>query len=83
MINDAVVARQVIDVALRVSSELDHSVHLLLDGSVGGAELTDYKRAVGHVMVEIYDRILNPLFRMHPQLVPEEWRTWYPSPGGA
>ena len=82
MINDTVVARQVLEVALRVCGELDQSVHLVLDGSIADAEVTDYKGAVGHVMAVIYDRLLTPLFRMHPQLVPDEWSTWSPSSGG-
>ena len=78
MITDAAIARQVLDVALRASSEFDRSVHLVLGGSVADTEVTAYKRAVGYVMAEIYDRLLNPLLRVHPQFVPEEWRSWYP-----
>lgn len=37
-------------------------------------ELRLYKRAVGHLMVELRERILDPLFEAHPDLLPPTWR---------
>jgi len=39
-------------------------------------ELKAYKRAVGYVMYEIFERILNPLYTTHPSLKPATWEEW-------
>jgi hypothetical protein len=35
-------------------------------------ELRAFRRGVGHVMSEIHDRLSDPIFREHPELIPPE-----------
>jgi hypothetical protein len=74
MIRDRHVATKVLRVAQEAVTAFDASI-----GEVIAAEAEDaqkaYKRAVGHVMAEIFDRVIEPTLKVHPDLVPPgcEW----------
>jgi len=65
---------QVLDVAWRVSGELDRSVALVKDSGADEETLKKYRRSVGHVMAELHDQIMRPIFKEHPDLEPDELR---------
>jgi hypothetical protein len=44
----------------------------VIDESVDEDEIKFYKRAVGNIMGEMCDRLLNPIFEKHPDLIPNE-----------
>ena len=69
MIRDKEVARQVSEVALKCADELALSVTLLQEGC-GEEELQSYRLAVGKVLTEIYQEIMLPIYKVHPELTP-------------
>lgn len=73
MISGRQVASEVLKRAFDLSSGLDGSVATVL-ASCPEEEGREYRRAVGHVMAEVYGRILMPFLRTHPDLTPEGWR---------
>lgn len=72
-IRDATVARQLADIVKRFEGELTGLIE-----PVQLAESSDdakkYRHAVGHVLAELLEQILEPLWNAHPSLQPEGWR---------
>jgi hypothetical protein len=56
---------------LDLSGRLDESV-ALVEQECEQDELVVYRRAVGNVLGEIWDGILNPLYEAHPEMRPDE-----------
>jgi hypothetical protein len=65
---DKVLAQKIVELALRVSGDLDASVKWV--DELAPEEAKQYRRAVGSVLTEILIGILNPLLRLHPELTP-------------
>ena len=76
MISNRDTAKLVVDTAFALTSGLDRSVARVMETSPE-AEVVAYRRAVGFVMAETAQQILNPLLREHPDLVPEDWKPWF------
>jgi hypothetical protein len=74
---DRAVAEQVQAVALECVAKLIKSIGVVEHDAPD--ELKEYRRAVGWVLSEIDDRILQPIYAQHPQLEPEGQRR---EPGG-
>ena len=70
MIRDAALAGKISDLMLEYSARLDQSVADVADVS-SIEELNQYRRGVGAVMGEMLLRIMNPLYRMHPDIKPK------------
>ncbi len=70
MICDAALAGKISDLMLQFSARLDQSVaDVAAVSSI--EELNQYRRAVGSVMGEMLLGIMNPLYRMHPDIKPK------------
>ena len=76
MISDPNVAKMIVDRTFALTSGLDESVAQVL-ATCPEAEQVTYRRAVGAVMSEAAERILYPLLRQHPELVPASWSSWF------
>ncbi len=73
MIKDRKTAETVLKNALNVTGSLNDSIYAVM--AVGSEEeVRAYKRAVGHSMAEIFDRIVEPIFAAHPDLRPPEFQ---------
>jgi hypothetical protein len=67
------IADQILNLAYNHNRELNH---LLIDLKDKLAE-TDYKqlkRAVGFLLVDIFKRLISPIYRKHPDKVPEDMK---------
>ena len=81
MIKDRETARELVAAAFDASNRLDSSIEKIVQ-TASPEDLQAYKRAVGTMMAELYERIFVPIFDKHPDLMPEKWREWYkPGPG--
>lgn len=73
MISDIETARKINDLLLEVSGMLDESVGLMVHSDCLASEKTKYMEIVGQVMGVIGLDMLNPLYRKHPSLKPEDY----------
>lgn len=71
MVKNKVIAEKISDLALRFGKELDQSVALVEDECSDG-EFIEYRNAVGKVMAELLTEIMNPIYRLHPKIKPDE-----------
>lgn len=71
MISDEAVARQLNANAIEVARLLNE-VLFLAQERCPEAEFLTLRRAVGQVLGELLLSVLNPLYRAHPELKPEE-----------
>ncbi|GLQ47513.1 hypothetical protein GCM10007862_25640 [Dyella lipolytica] len=69
MIKNESVAKQISDVMIKCSEQLDLSVALVQE-KCGEEELRVYRRAVGKALGDIYLEIMIPLYQAHPELTP-------------
>jgi sugar-specific transcriptional regulator TrmB len=66
------------DVAVAIVANLKDCINRLNESIVmvmnecSEEELRAFRRGVGHVMSEIHDRLSDPIFREHPDLIPPE-----------
>ena len=75
MMADERAAQGALQAAFRATSALDSSVASLAE-VLPPEELSAYKRAVGYVMAEAFERIIHPILREHPRLKPDGWEEW-------
>jgi hypothetical protein len=70
------------DVAFRVLNENFRSIKILeesivyLQDSGSKEDIGTYKIAVGSVMAEFYDSIIDAILSEHPDLVPDSYKDW-------
>jgi hypothetical protein len=69
MIHDKKIARQISDVMIKCTEQLDLSVALVQE-RCGEEELHIYRRAVGKALGDIYLEIMIPIYQAHPELTP-------------
>ena len=69
MISDARVARLLLDELFAASGDLDHSVATAL-AECPTPEFEAYRRAVGQVLAEMWERLIEPILAAHPDLTP-------------
>jgi hypothetical protein len=55
---------------LKYAAKLDDSVRLVME-NCSDDEFQAYRLAVGKVMAEMLTEIMNPIYREHPDLLPE------------
>ena len=71
MIDDLKTANYVSDLFLDVNGRLNESI-AKVQGSCSPADFEDYKRRVGRLINSIFEDILEPIYRKHPDLKPSE-----------
>jgi len=64
-------AQYVSGLMLRVAGELNDSV-ARCDEAENGVDSSAYRKSVAHVMQVVLVEILNPIYREHPDLRPEQ-----------
>jgi hypothetical protein len=72
MIKDVDTARGLCEDLLRLNGLLDESIVKAMPGCTA-EELRAYKRWVGTVMCSVFEDVLEPIYRGHPDLKPPEW----------
>lgn len=71
MIDDKVFAKNVSDMLLQQGKALDESL-LLVKNNCSEEDFLKYRHGVSKVMGEILIELLNPIYKMHPDLKPPE-----------
>jgi hypothetical protein len=72
LIENPEVAKYMSQFFLDINGQLNESI-MTVEKGMSPAEYKAYKRAVGYVMYEVFDKILEPLYLRHPSLKPPEW----------
>lgn len=71
MFKDQEVAKQVLSLFLGINDEMDQCV-AALEKRTSSEELRAFKRGVGYVMYEVFDKVIEPICKRHPSLKPPE-----------
>lgn len=71
MIKDESIAKEVSELMLEFGARLDASL-IAAQPQLSEDEFHWYRRAVGHVLAPMLLEIMNPLYRVHPDLKPPE-----------
>jgi hypothetical protein len=79
LIENVEVAKYVSQFFLNIYGELNESI-MTVEKGASPAEYKAYKRGVGYIMYEVFDKILEPLYLRHPLLKPPEWEDSKTSP---
>ena len=64
-------AKYVLNVFLNINDQMDDSIRTV-ENQTSPEELKTFKLGVGHVMSEVFDRIVEPICKRHPSLRPPE-----------
>ena len=67
-------ARQLTSIMLECCKKLDESIALVMTACTG-EESMRFRRAAGKIMGHIFVEILDPIYREHPELEPEELKS--------
>jgi hypothetical protein len=73
LIENPETAKYVSQILLSINDQLDESIRTVEKGT-SPAEFKAYKRGVGYILCEVFDKILEPLYLRHPSLKPPEWK---------
>ena len=64
-------AKYVLEVFLRINGEMHETLEIVEEG-VSSEEYNAYRRGVGHVIYEVFEKIIEPICERHPSLKPPE-----------
>ena len=67
-------AKYVLQVFLNINDQMDDSIRAV-EKRTSAEELKAFKLGVGHVMYEVFEQIVEPIFKRHPSLRPPEMET--------
>lgn len=62
-------AKRVLEKFLDISGQMNESI-LEVEQTASSNELRAFKRGVGYVMYEVFDKIIEPIVKRHPSLKP-------------
>ena len=65
-------AKFILQVFLSINGQMNESIEAV-QGNTSPEEYKAFKRGVGHVMYEVFDKIIEPICKRHPSLKPPEW----------
>ena len=63
--------KYVLQVFLSINGQMDDAIRAAENGT-SPEEYKAFKRGVGHVMYEVFDKIIEPICKRHPSLKPPE-----------
>jgi len=64
-------AKYVLQVFLSINGQMDESI-VTVEKMVSPEEYKAFKRGVGYVMCEVFEKIIEPICKRHPSLRPPE-----------
>jgi hypothetical protein len=64
-------AKYVLEMFLNINGQMNESIEIV-QNAISPEELKSFKRGVGHVMYEVFDKIVEPICKRHPSLRPPE-----------
>jgi hypothetical protein len=71
MIRNTAVARQISELMIGISGQLDRSI-VKVKTQCSAEEFEAYKHAVGRILGDVLLEVLNPLYAEHPSLKPPQ-----------
>jgi len=69
LIEDPKTAKYVLELFLNINGQMDQSV-VTVAKETSAEECKAYKRGVGYVMYEVFEKIIVPICKRHPSLKP-------------
>ena len=73
MFQDKAVALEVSKRMLKINGSLDETI-AFVQAHCSNEELEDFKHAMGEVMYMVFEKVLIPVYKRHPELIPEGHR---------
>lgn len=73
MIHDKALALKVSGRMLKINGALDEAIGFV-QAHCSAEEIEDFKQAIGEVMYAVFENALVPIYKEHPELVPEGQR---------
>jgi hypothetical protein len=67
------VAKSTLQTFLSINGEMDAAI-VAVESRSSPEEYSAFKRAVGYVMFEVFEKIIEPICKQHPSLKPPEMR---------
>lgn len=71
MVQSQALAKTLQQSMLNIANELDKSI-IVNQELFNDKELEEYKKAVGVIMMSIFDEVLAPLHKRHPEIKPKD-----------
>jgi hypothetical protein len=71
--DDKETARRVLQAFLSINGEMDDAIRSV-EHKASPEEFKAFKRGVGYVMYEVFDKIVEPICKRHPSLKPPEMK---------
>jgi hypothetical protein len=65
------VAKQVLQAFLSINDQMDDLIRAV-ENRTSPTEYKDFKKGVGYVMYEVFEKIIEPICKRHPSLRPPE-----------
>jgi len=65
------VAKTALQLFLSINGEMNESIEVV-ESKISAEELKAFKTGVGHVLYEVFDKIVEPICKQHPALRPPE-----------
>jgi hypothetical protein len=72
MIKDKEIAQNISKLMLDISGRLNDSLYEVQE-KCSKEEFEKYRRGVAYILAYIATEVLNPLYRVHPEIKPEEY----------
>lgn len=73
MIHDKALALEVSSLMLKINGSLDEAIGVV-QVKCSHEELEELKLAIGEIMYTVFEKMLIPIYKEHPDLVPEGQR---------
>ncbi len=64
-------AKYVLEVFLRINGQMNETVEIV-EAGVSPEEYIAYRRSVGQLVYEVFEKIIEPICKRHPSLKPPE-----------
>jgi hypothetical protein len=73
LFKDPDIAKQVLEVFLNLNAQMDRTI-ITVQPQCSAEELKAFKRAVGCIMYEVFDKAVEPICKAYPALKPDEFK---------
>ena len=71
MFEDKEIAQHILQVFLGINGEMDDAIRSV-ERKTSSEEYKAFKLGVGHIMYEVFEKIIEPICKRHPSLKPPE-----------
>jgi hypothetical protein len=68
------IAKYVLEVLFRLNDQMLETIKAV-EKETSSEECRNFNRAIGHVVIEVFEKIIEPICHRHPSLKPPEMET--------